>query len=154
MPARLSVFSKNDRIMKEKEEYTVFPSHSVPVGHACYLASKTAREEEAVIISGGVELAKVKLSPADLREFGRRINKAITEDLLCATGRCEVEFEGLTAVVEFYAEYESRIGGSHEDGSMERYAVCTGDRVDVRVVYDDYGREYADYAIILEKSLN
>lgn len=140
--------------MKEKEEYTVFPSLSVPVGHARYLASRTAREEECVIISGGVEVAKVQLSPADLREFGRRINEAITAELQCETGTCEVQYEGLTAVIEFYAEYESRIGGIHEDGSVERYAECVGDRVDVRVVYDDYGREYVDYAIILEKSLN
>ena len=41
-----------------------------------------------------------------------------------------------------------------DDGSVERYAEYTGDRVCVRVVYDQYGREYPDYAIILEKQLN
>ena len=97
---------------------------------------------------------KIHLVPSELQEFARQINEAITHDLGLESGTCEVEYRGLTASVDFYAEYESRIGGSHDDGSVERYAEYTGDRVCVRVVYDQYGREYPDYAIILEKQLN
>ena len=102
----------------------------------------------------GIEEPKIHLVPSELQEFARQINEAITHDLGLESGTCEVEYRGLTASVDFYAEYESSIGGSHDDGSVERYAEYTGDRVCVRVVYDQYGREYPDYAIILEKQLN
>lgn len=135
-----------------KEEYTVYPSLSVPAryGHDLHTKSK----DEPIVVVCGIEEPKIHLVPSELQEFARQINEAITHDLGLESGTCEVEYRGLTASVDFYAEYESRIGGSHDDGSVERYAEYTGDRVCVRVVYDQYGREYPDYAIILENQLN
>ena len=106
------------------------------------------------VVVCGVVVPIIHLAPSELLEFASQIIDAISHDLGLESGTCEVEFRGLTTLVDFYAEYESSIGGSHDDGSVERYAEYTGDRVYVRVVYDQYGREYPDYAIILEKQLN
>ena len=123
-----------------KEEYADYPSLSVPAryGHDLHTKSK----DEPIVVVCGIEEPKIHLVPSELQEFARQINEAITHDLGLESGTCEVEYRGLTASVDFYAEYESRIGGSHDDGSVERYAEYTGDRVCVRVVYDQYGREY------------
>ena len=121
-----------------KEEYAVYPSLSVPARYGYDLHTKS--KDEPIVVVCGIEEPKIHLVPSELQEFARQINEAITHDLGLESGTCEVEYRGLTASVDFYAEYESRIGGSH--------------RVCVRVVYDQYGREYPDYAIILEKQLN
>ena len=135
-----------------KEEYAVYPSLSVPARYGYDRHTKS--KDEPIVVVCGVEEPKIHLVPSELQEFARQINEAITHDLGLESGTCEVEYRGLTTSVDFYAEYESSIGGSHDDGSVERYAEYTGDRVCVRVVYDQYGREYPDYAIILEKQLN
>ena len=119
-----------------KEEYAVYPSLSVPARYGYDLHTKS--KDEPIVVVCGVEEPKIHLVPSELQEFARQINEAITHDLGLESGTCEVEYRGLTTSVVFYAEYESSIGG----------------RVCVRVVYDQYGREYPDYAIILEKQLN
>ena len=116
-----------------KEEYAVYPSLSVPARYGYDLHTKS--KDEPIVVVCGIEEPKIHLVPSELQEFARQINEAITHDLGLESGTCEVEYRGLTASVDFYAEY-------------------TGDRVCVRVVYDQYGREYPDYAIILEKQLN
>lgn len=135
-----------------KEKSTVYPSLRIPARYGYDLNAKS--KGEPIVVICGVEEPKIHLVSSELQEFAKQINYSITHDLGCESGTCEIEYKGLTASVEFYAEYESCIGGSHDDGSMERYAEYTGDRVRIRVVYDEYGREYEDYAVILEKSLN
>lgn len=135
-----------------QEEYLVYPSTRIPARYGYDLTAKMKDEPVAVLC--GVEEPKIRLTHTDLHEFARLINEAITHDLWCESGSCEVTYEGLTASVDFYAEYASRIGGSHDDGSVERYAEFMGDRVQVRVVYDDYGREYGTISSNLEEQLN
>lgn len=136
----------------DMEQYDILISPQIPKKYAYALNSKTKNEPVAVVC--GVEYPRVALTRSELQKFAEEINRAIAHELMCETGFCEVSYGGLTAQVDFYAEYRSGIGGSHEDGSVEHVAELTDDLVKIRVLYDEFGREYPDYAAILEQKLN
>ena len=101
-----------------KEEYAVYPSLSVPARYGYDLHTKS--KAEPIVVVCGIEEPKIHLVPSELQELARQINEAITHDLGLESGTCEVEYRGLTASVDFYAEYESSIGGRRQHGALRR----------------------------------
>ena len=73
-----------------KEEYTVYPSLSVPARYGYDLHTKS--KDEPIVVVCGVEEPKIHLVPSELQEFARQINEAITHDLGLESGTCEVEY--------------------------------------------------------------